>query len=57
MSKRRTDFRTLKARRDAAIARPELRLGRKPTLDADQVTAAIAAGKLTKVPARRRRHV
>lgn len=54
-TRKRTDFRALQARRDAALARPELRLAPKPEVDAEAVAAAIAAGKLTRVPARRRR--
>lgn len=51
MSSRRTDFRALRARRDAALERPELMRAPKPTApDPRSIAAAIAAGKFTKVP-------
>ena len=54
MSRKRTDFRALKARRDAAMARPELSGTRAETVIVDEVEpmikAAIAAGRITKVP-------
>lgn len=57
MSKRRTDFRALKARRDTAMARNELLLTtpKAPPVDPGMIAAAIAAGKLTKVPPQRPR--
>jgi hypothetical protein len=39
MSKRKTDFRTIRALRDRAMARPELRLAASPRTPADGVTS------------------
>lgn len=55
MSKRKTDFRAQQARRDAALARPELRDARKPEAPSEaEIARAVAEGKFTKVPERRR---
>lgn len=57
MSRRRTDFRALQARRDAALERPELRREPKPAApDPRAIAAAIAAGKFTRIAPGRRRH-
>ena len=49
--KKKTDFRALQARRNASLARPELRAGSKPTpVPAPEIAAAIEAGKLTRLP-------
>jgi len=56
MSRRKTDFRALKARRDNALARPELRT-EKPRLtkaEAAAVAEAISAGRVTRLPTQRR---
>jgi hypothetical protein len=52
MGKRRTDFRGLRARRDAALMRPELKSEHSRPSDADKrlVEAAIAAGRVTRCP-------
>lgn len=51
MARKKTDFRALKARRDSALARTELRRPEtRPTLDSAEVEAAIAAGKITRLP-------
>ena len=58
MGKRRTDFRELKARRDAALQRPELRQEHcRPTAEHLRlVEAAAKAGRVTCcAPARRQR--
>jgi hypothetical protein len=58
MTRKRTDFRLLRERRARALERPELRLSppaAKPTPE-DVIAAAIAAGKLTKLPPARRRN-
>jgi hypothetical protein len=55
MSRPKTDYRAAKARRDAAMARPELSRDPKPAgLDTALIAAAVAAGRLTKVPAGKR---
>jgi len=58
MSKaRRTDFRALRAKRECALARPEMSMEtiRREPVSQDQIRAAIAAGKLTRIPAKRRK--
>jgi hypothetical protein len=55
-SAKRTDYRLLRAKRESALDRPELRADPKPAaLSQDQVAAAVAAGKFTRVPSKRRR--
>lgn len=51
MSKGKTDFRQLRAKRDAALARPELRQSpkEKPP-SAEDIAKAIAEGKFRKLP-------
>lgn len=56
MSRRKTDFRSLKARRDSAMARPELR-GTEATIvivDEVAIEEAIKAGRYTKLPPEKR---
>jgi hypothetical protein len=55
-SAKRTDFRAIKARRSAALMRPELRLEAKaaPVAEAE-IAAAVAAGRFTKLPTQKRR--
>ncbi|PWJ93600.1 hypothetical protein C8D77_101279 [Mesorhizobium loti] len=56
MSKRKTDFRSLKARRDIAMARPELR-GTEATVvivDDFAIQEAIKAGRYRKLPPKKR---
>lgn len=55
--KKRTDFRLLRARRDNALQRSELRHAREPRTAPDPaaIEAAIAAGRFTRVPPKRRR--
>ena len=57
MARRKTDYRALQARRDAALARPELRQARPHTvaLDAATIEKMKAAGRFTVVPPQRRR--
>lgn len=56
MSRKRTDFRALQARRERAIARPELREpSRSAPVDRALIDAAIAAGRIIKIPSRRTR--
>jgi hypothetical protein len=56
MSKGRTDFRWLQAKREAALARPELRRDAKPTpLTDSALAAAVASGRFQKLPSKRRR--
>jgi len=55
MSKKRSDFRALRARREAALDRPELRQVKAEKLSTAAIEAAIAAGRLTKLPPKRRR--
>ncbi|MBA1141706.1 hypothetical protein [Mesorhizobium neociceri] len=56
MSKRKTDFRSLKARREGAMARPELRGANQTTVLVDDaaIEEAIKAGRYTKLPAQKR---
>lgn len=54
MSYRKTDFRALQARRALAMERPELRIEPKPVIDAALVAAAVAAGRLVRIPAKRK---
>lgn len=54
MSRRKTDFRALKARRDAAMTRPELRGEPKHAVDEAAIAEAIKAGRYTKIPAKKR---
>jgi hypothetical protein len=55
-SNKRTDFRALKARRDAALARPEIR-GTKIIIvdEIAMIEAAVAAGRVTKVAPKKRK--
>jgi hypothetical protein len=55
--RKRSDFRLLRARRDEALQRSELRHAREPKTHADPeaVAAAIAAGRFTRLPAKKRR--
>lgn len=57
MARRKTDYRALQARRDAALARPELRQprARPEPIDAAMIAALTAAGRFTKLPPQRRR--
>jgi len=56
MTRKRTDFRALQARRDDALRRPELnRPGRPKPVDPSLIAAAVAAGRFTKLPAKRGR--
>jgi hypothetical protein len=57
MTRRRTDFRGLQARRDAALSRPELRQDRrKPSEETMRlVEAAVKAGRVTRCPPAGRR--
>lgn len=57
MTQRRTDYRALKARRDAALARPELREQRPKPIPDIEIARAIAEGRLTKLPMKGRRQV
>lgn len=51
MTKKRTDFRALKARRQSALNRPELRRDPKPAAPSQaEIAAAAAIGKLQKLP-------
>lgn len=55
MTRKRTDFRALQARRDDALRRPELnRPGRPKPVDPSLIAAAVAAGRFTKLPVKRR---
>lgn len=56
-SKRKTDFRRLKAMREAALARPELRHRREPATPEVRrlIDDAVAAGQVTRVPEKQRR--
>jgi hypothetical protein len=56
MSKRKTDFRSLKARRDSAMARPELRGTQATTVIVDEIAIeeAIKAGRYKKLPPKKR---
>nr|WP_156941961.1 hypothetical protein [Mesorhizobium sp. LNHC220B00] len=56
MSKRKTDLRSLKARRDSAMARPELRGSEAPIviLDDAAIEEATKAGRYRKLPAQKR---
>lgn len=58
MSQRhRTDFKLLKSRREAALARPELLYDRKPLpVPESAIDAAIRAGRFTKLPPKRPRN-
>lgn len=54
--KHKTDFRGLRARRERALARPELRLEPKPRpVPAAEIEAAIAAGRFQRLPEVRRK--
>lgn len=51
MSKGKTDFRLLKAKRGAALARPELRQpAKEKPPSAEEIAKAIAEGRFSKVP-------
>jgi hypothetical protein len=58
MTRRHTDFRALKARRDAAMARPELRDVeiKSVPLDAAAIETAMKEGRYRKLPPKKRRH-
>lgn len=56
MTRRRTDFKLLKAKREKALHRPELVDADRPQpIDRALIAAAVAAGRYTKIPTRKRR--
>lgn len=57
MARRKTDYRALQARRDAALTRPELRVARPQAvaLDAATIEKMKVAGRFTVLPPQRRR--
>jgi hypothetical protein len=56
MTRRRTDFKLLKVKRDKALHRPELtEAARSQPVDRALIAAAIAAGRYTKLPTRKTR--